>query len=222
MSLEYVRYQKAKNYIQACTNGPLTYVRTLKNASSFFYNSLTTSFRWWPIDWSQIQWHETHVFSHIQDPIERRHKGVLEYVIINDCQDLLRDNKNFQNFIRYVPYLDEHTVSLLDMYGSFCHSIDWVPLYPDPDTTIAITERLLRVYGQRIFPWDLSAARPASESMKQMLCVVRDLWSARASRDLPAYTRAYLSRDIDLYQNVMARFNPNGDTWQRSSWLRQD
>jgi hypothetical protein len=222
MSLEYVRHQKAKNYIQACTNGPLTYVRTLKNASSFFYNSFTGSFRWWPIDWLQIQWHETHVFSHIQDPIERRHKGVLEYVIMNDCQDLLCKDKNFQRFVRHIPCTDEHNVSLFEMYGSWCHSIDWIPIYLDTMQTVAITEKLLKSYGQRLFPWDHDSARPASEDMKKMLAIVKDLWQRSDEHHLPGHTRAYLSRDIDLYDKVLSRFNPNGDTWQRSSWLRQD
>jgi hypothetical protein len=147
---------------------------------------------------------------------------VLEYVIINDCQDLLREDKNFQKFIRHMPCLDEHTVSLFDMYGSWCHSIDWIPIYPDPMQTIAVTEKLLKIYGQHVFPWDLGAARPASEDMKQMLATVKDLWQTTDKNHVPGHTRAYLSRDIDLYDKVMSRFNPNGDTWHRSSWLRQD
>ena len=161
MSAELVRYQRTKDYIKACTNGPLTYVRTLKNASSFFYNSFTGTFRWWPIDWSQIQWHETHVFSHIQDPIERRHKGVLEHIIINGCDDLLLKHRNFQQFIRHIPCTDEHTVSLFDMYGTWCHSIDWIPLYSDADQTISVTEKLLKIYGQRIFPWCILNSSPS-------------------------------------------------------------
>ncbi len=222
MSTDYVRYQQAKNYVQACSNGPLTYLRTLKNASSFFFNSLTGNFRWWPVAWSEIQWHETHVFSHIQDPLERRHKGILEHVMITGCEDLLHNDKNFQRFIRHVPCTDEHTVNLFEMYGSWCYSIDWIPLYPDPDMTVEITEKLLRVYGQRLFPWDRNEARPASDQMKKMAKLLRDLWSDNGQSYLPGHTRAYLSRDIDLYNKVMSRFNPNGDTWQRCSWLRQD
>jgi len=222
VSTDYVRYQQAKNYVQACSNGPLTYLRTLKNASSFFFNSLTGNFRWWPVAWSEIQWHETHVFSHIQDPIQRRHKGILEYIIINNCTDLLTGDQDFQRLIRYVPCLDEHTVSLFDMYGSWCYSIDWIPIYSDPSDTIATTEKLLKVYGQRIFPWDHGASRPASEHMKKLLRVIQDLWSNCDQQHLPGHTRAYLARDIDLYDQVMSKFNPNGDTWRRSSWLRQD
>ena len=220
MSSDLLRYQQAKTYINACTNGPLTYLRTLKNASSFFYNNFTKAFRWTPISWSDIQWHETHVFSHIQDPVERRHKGILEHVIITGCEGLLEQDKNFQKFIRWIPCTDEHTVSLHDMYGSWCHSIDWIPLYPDHGMTIAATEKLLKTYGQQQFPWDHDEARPASDHMKKLAQRLRDLWGPQAH--LPGQSEAYLSRDIDLYTAVMQKFNPRGDTWHRCSWLRQD
>jgi hypothetical protein len=221
VSREHVRYQQAKNYIQACTNGPLTYLRTLKNASSFFYNSFTGSLRWWPISWAEIQWHETHVFSHIQDPVERRHKGILEYLLITNCEDLLLDTK-FQRLIKHVPCMDEHTVSLFEMYGSWCHSIDWIPLYPDHAMTTALTEKLLKVYGQRLFPWDHAEARPASDKMRELCQLLRDIWIDADQGYLPGHTKAYLSRDLDLYDKVMSKFNPHGDQWSSCSWLRQE
>jgi hypothetical protein len=206
----------------ACTNGPLTYLRTLKNASSFFYNSFVGTFKWWPISWNEIQWHETHVFSHIQDPLERRHKGILENILTNGCTDLLKHDKNFQQLVRWTPCLDEHTESLFAMYGSWCYSIDWIPVYPEHDLTTRCTEILLKQYGQRLFPWDNRESRPSSAEMKQLAQLLRDLWASTPEGYIPGFTKSYLARDTDLYAKVMEKFNPQGANWQRCSWLRPD
>lgn len=222
MSREHVKYQRSKTHIVACTNGPLTYLRTLKNASSFFYNSFVGSFKWWTISWNEIQWHESHVFGHIQDPLERRHKGILEHILTTGCADLLEKNKNFQQLVRWMPCMDEHTESLFDMYGSWCYSIDWIPVYPEHDLTRSVTEKLLQQYGQRNFNWDYDEARPSSDEMKRLAQLLRDLWTSTPEGFIPGFTKSYLSRDIDLYAKVMEKFNPRGDKWSRCSWLRQD
>lgn len=196
------------------------YVRTLKCASSFFYNNFTQKFKWDIISFDSIDWSNDHVFSHIMDPLERRHKGVLEYIVMKGAQDLVRDSKEFQNLIRHVPMLDDHSMSYHDTYGHLCWSIDWIPTTLGVNTTIALTERLLWKYNVRALErWDHSHARPASPELLELCDILRCAWNEGTS--IPPASQKYLAKDMILYHRVMQGINADAPDWDQTSWLRQ-
>jgi hypothetical protein len=216
ISPEYQRFRWG-DQVLACSNGPLVYVRTLKCASSFFYNNLTETFKWRTMHWQDIDWYGQRVFGHVMDPVERRHKGVLEYLIMTNTTHLLED-KNFLAFIKHIPHLDEHTTSYHELYGDFLERIDWIPLGRDHSKNIELTQTLMSQYGQVLFPWDYSHARPASENMLIWYQQLRDLWESDPW--WPPTTITYLRRDIEFWTRLCEKFNSAGTTWDEISWLR--
>ena len=152
------------NAIQALTCGPLTYVRTLKCASTFFWETFK-KIGWWEIKFNDIEWKNQRVFSHILDPDQRRHKGVAEYIDMNDAYDLFYHNETFRKFVAHTPALDQHSVSYHDQYGNYCNQIDWIPLTGRSyEQSVAKTDQLLRYYGIKIFNnWNWDRAHPSTD-----------------------------------------------------------
>lgn len=207
-----------KDTTAACTCGPLVYVRTLKCASSFFYNNLVETYRWDEINYKDINWGEQHVFGHLLDPLERRHKGILEFLIMRNSLDLL-ENPVFQNLIKDVHSLDEHSYSYHSYYGRMAYLIDWIPLNRPHHEITALTEKLLWKFGIRNFSWDQEHARPASDEMRYYLNILKEIWP-KDRYQIQLGTQEFLSRDKKLYDQVVGKFNPHGDTWNDISWLR--
>lgn len=207
------------DHLKACTCGNLVYLRVLKCASSFFYNNLTENYKWESIPISSIDWAHQHVFGHIMDPVERRHKGVLEHLLTTGCLDLLESNRFFRDMIAHIPRLDEHSVSIHEMFGESAWLVDWIPISQNHAETVQQTEKLLRTTGMKRFDrWDYGHARPADQRMLAAAELLRRLWAA--GNHHPQSTIAYLYRDQRLYNAVISNFNSFGDTWPDTSWLR--
>jgi hypothetical protein len=231
----------------ACRFENLVYVRTLKCASSFYYNNLTQSYAWQPLDYDDIDWQQHHVFSHIMDPVTRNIKAKLEYLIMNSHTDLLK-LPDFRYFFRDVAVLDEHSMSYQDYYGDHCDEIDWIPLGDPPESqrhfasifsefeeqrrrrqeqrefftqSVVLTQRLIQHYAPQhpgFHHWRFDHARPASD---QMLTDYQLLLQDHLARDdSNSLVTSYLSHDIELYQSVLEKFNPDGVAWPDTSWLK--
>jgi hypothetical protein len=206
------------------TCGHLVYVRTLKCASTFFWNSFK-KLGWWEIDFDTIDWKNQHVFSHIMDPDRRRHKGVAEYINMYNAYDLFYQNETFRKFIKHVPSLDQHSISYHDQYGNYCNLIDWIPLsgrsheftwWLTPEESVAKTDLLLRHHGIKVFNnWAWTQKNSSSDRQKQLEKDLEELWN----KDQPHWVDWYLQRDRELYQRVVSKFNYNAATWPESTWL---
>lgn len=198
------------------TSGDLVYVRTLKCASTFFWETFK-KLGWWEIKFDEIDWKNQHVFSHMLDPDQRRHKGVAEYIDMNDAYDLFYHNETFKKFIAHTPSLDQHSTSYYDQYGNYCNQIDWIPLSGRSHAeVVAKTDLLLQHHGIKVFNrWDWGRIHPSSDRQKKLQKDLEDLWC----KDQPFWTSWYLERDRLLYHRVMAKFNHDGATWPETSWL---
>ena len=207
------------------TCGNLVYVRTLKCASTFFWDSFK-KLGWWGIEFDKIDWKNQHVFSHIMDPDKRRHKGVAEYINMYNAYDLFYQNETFKKFIAHVPSLDQHSISYHDQYGNYCNLIDWIPLsgrsheftwWLTPEESVAKTDLLLRHHGVKVFDrWAWDRINSSSDRQKQLEKDLGELWQ----KDQPNWTSWYLQRDRELYNRVISKFNYEAATWAESSWLR--
>jgi len=207
------------------TCGHLVYVRTLKCASTFFWNSFK-KLGWWEIDFEKIDWKHQHVFSHMMDPVQRRHRGVAEYINIHDAYDLFYQNETFSKFIAHIHGLDQHSLSYHDQYGNYCNLIDWIPLtgrshgatwWLTHEETVAKTDLFLQHHGIKVFDrWDWERVHKSTDRQKKLQKDIQELWS----KDQPAWGDWYLQRDRELYDRGISKFNYDAVTWPESSWLR--
>jgi hypothetical protein len=198
------------------TCGPLVYVRTLKCASTFFWTSFK-KLGWWEIEFKSIDWRDQHVFSHMIEPVQRRHKGVAEYINMYDAYDLFYQTDTFKKFVAQVPTLDQHSLSYHGQYGNYCNLIDWIPLSDcNHEESIAKTDLLLRHHGIKVFDrWQWNQTHRSSDRQKKLEKDLEELWC----KDQPHQGDWYLERDRLLYNRVISKFNYNGATWPETSWL---
>jgi len=198
------------------TCGPLVYVRTLKCASTFFWTSFK-KLGWWEIDFEKIDWKHQHVFSHIMEPVQRRHKEVAEYINMHNAYDSFYQNEIFKKYIAHVHSLDQHSVSYHDQYGDYCNLIDWIPLSErSHEESVAKTDLLLRHHSIKVFDrWAWDQVNSSSGPQKKLEKSIQELWN----KDQPNWVNWYLQRDRELYQRVISKFNYNAATWPETSWL---
>jgi len=210
-----------RHSIMAATCGPLVYVRNLKCASSFFYESFLNKWKWSEISWIDIDWQRQHVFGHILDPIERRHKGLAEFISMQGLEDLFNQNEKFQNFIKFAPVFDQHTSSYHDTFGNLCYHIDWIPISGySHEQVIKFTEQLMRdCAGINSFVnhWDQSRTHASTPEKKAIERKLKELYETEPA---PDWLNWYLHNDRLLYERICKKFNPYGPTWADTSWLK--
>jgi hypothetical protein len=210
----------ARDGIECLTNGHMVYVRNLKCASTFFGSSFKNRWRWEPILWNNIDWKIQHVFGHIMDPLERRIKGLVEYINMHNLNDLFHDNTNFQNFIKNAVALDEHTSSYHDTFGNLVYHIDWIPISDyTHEQVIGFTERLMRHYGIRTLKnWDYNNVHRTHPEKKAMELKLKELCSKNGTWPQSIYW--HLEKDVRLYRHIDRQFDSEALTWHDTSWLR--
>jgi len=209
-----------RNSIECLTNGPMVYVRNLKCASTFFGSSFKNCWRWEAIRWDDIDWTYQHVFGHILDPLERRLKGIAEYVNMHNLNEMFHNNIDFQNFVKNVVSFDEHSSSYYDTFGNLMYHIDWIPISGyTHEQVIGFTERLMRHYGIRTLKnWDWNNVhlthpeKKATEQKLKQLCNVQS--------HIPRSITWYYERDIKMHQQIQKKFDPAATHWSETSWLR--
>jgi hypothetical protein len=211
--------------ITAATCGNITYIRNYKCASSFFYNNFVHNFKWNVVSFAEINW-AGKVFSHIVDPIDRRHKGIVQWLKMNNLVNEYNKSAEFRLLVNNVCFLDIHSVSYHSLFGEYCNSIDWIPSDKLPDDVVQqMTERLLVDSGLIRFQWDhgptyINASSP--EEKEAELRIKNDFNEAWKSRDMIHQNfeiYKYFEKDLSLYSTVLRKFNPHGDTWKNTSWL---
>ena len=215
-----IDHPQQRESIQCLTNGSMVYVRNLKCASTFFGSSFEKCWRWEHIQWSNINWETQHVFGHMLDPLERRFKGLAEYINMHGMTALFDTDTRFQTFVKNAVVLDEHTSSYHDTFGNLVYHIDWIPISDySHEQVISFTERLMKHYGIKTLKnWDYNNVhrthpeKQAVERQLQQLCKDQKTW--------PQTVSWYLERDIALYRHINSRFDPVAETWAETSWLR--
>jgi hypothetical protein len=176
------------------------YVRTLKCASTFFWTSFK-KLGWQEIDLDSVDWQHQHVFSHMMDPDQRRHKGVAEYINMYDAYDLFCHTDTFKKFIAHIPTLDQHSLSYHDQYGPYCNLIDWIPLtgsghgsirWLTPKESVAKTDLFLKHHDIKVFDnWAWDQVRCSSDRQKKLQKDLEELWC----KDQPHWGDWYLRHD---------------------------
>ena len=209
-----------RHNVRALTCGPLVYVRNLKCASTFFYESFQRCWKWDEINWIEIDWANQHVFGHIMDPVARRHKAVAEFIDMNNLNSLFHSNLDFREFVKYAGVFDQHSATYHDTFGNFVYHIDWIPCdLGTHQDTIAYTEKLLNMYGLRTLKnWDYGRVHASDADKKLVELGLKELWASE--NPPPDWVNLHTHRDRMLYDRVINRFNATGEIWTEMSWLR--
>lgn len=191
----------------------LVYARTLKCGSEFFWRNFR-DVGWQEIAWQDINWENNHVFSFIMDPIQRRHKGMAEWVIYNDFREQVMQDPAFQRMINSAPSLDEHSACLRDLYGARMVDIDWLPMTEDHAVAIGLADQLLARAGHAPIQWKTSGEHPdygytdyvhsSQEYMEDLYQMIKHLWDSNAVQDSNHY---YFEQDILAWRRACLKYN---------------
>jgi hypothetical protein len=217
--------------IPALRYNNLVYVRNLKCASTFFYENLLNVLGWKKTSYDDINWELDHVFGHLIDPVERRHKGVAEFIDMCGLTDKFVNDDQLQSLLRATPFLDRHAVSYTNIFKEKCYSIDWIPLVSSAhNDNILNTQKLLKYYGHNIAmaDWDLTYVHPGDPLKKQAETILRKNWidaitspNSRLTNNVTECEFEYLKLDIALYTQVLEKFSPTFNAWNEVSWLKK-
>jgi len=210
-----------RHYIEVCRWNNLVYLRTLKCASTFFYWNFTKKLGWQEIAWSDIDWDHDHVFSHMLEPVQRRHKAVAERLAMFGLSEQYLADANLRTCLEHALILDQHSESYTTRYGSACQHIDWIPLQSSNNHNIKLTELLLAKNGVTDIKWDYGFSHPGEDNKKQVEMLLAKTWDqALYQGRLLEWQQHHMQSDLDLYAAVAQRFNAQGTSWSEASWLR--
>ena len=152
----------------------LVFVPNWKCASTFFLSNLQRQ-GWQTISYGDIDWCQHHVWSHIMDPVERRIRGQIEFLAMQDLvKDFLHSPK-IQLVVLRSLWIDMHALPYSVCFGDHRDSIDWIPLHQDHSVTIERTTRLLEWAGVTVPDWEASYQHPCSELEQQARDKLRQL-----------------------------------------------
>jgi len=149
----------------ALRKGTVVYVRNLKCASTFFYQNFKIQ-GWTATDYYDIDWKNDFVFSHIMDPIIRRHKGLAEYICEVGMGRRYLNDPELQNILTSCLFLDRHGIPYSQAFTGHCDHIHWIPLIYGHEQNVVVTQNLLnRQFGLdiRSEDWDFDHAHSTPE-----------------------------------------------------------
>ena len=127
--------------VSRCPDKNLVYIGNFKVASTYFLHWLGMH-GWKEIHMTDIDWNVDHVFSHIMDPLVRRHKGMAEFLNMFGLDDKLTNDSSLFYFLQ-APYLDFHACPMSIMFKDKVDAIDWIPIDVESIDYIALTKCLL-------------------------------------------------------------------------------
>ena len=197
-----------------CPDKNLVYIGNFKVASTYFLYWLET-YGWKNIQMSDIDWQVDHVFSHIMDPMVRRHKGVAEFLNMFELSDKLINDESLFHFLQ-APYLDCHSCPMSIMFKDKVNAIDWIPIDIDAIDYYSLTKCLLNKYGVEV-KFDREKIHQSSQKKLHWYGTVEHHYTDHLQySDLIPCT---FSEDVALYDNVLYNINANGNSWDDISWI---
>jgi hypothetical protein len=196
-----------RRHISCLRKNKLIYARTLKAGSEFFYKNFQAA-GWIEVTFDSINWDNETVFSHIMDPIQRRHKGISEVIISTGTRTLLLNNKgNFDRLLKLIPFLDAHSASLHNIYGNNVRKINWLLLTNDHSVAVKETDRFLDQHGVPPIDWNVDFTHNTGSYMSDIYVRVKELWENDPQYD--DTVRNYFQPDIELFNEVKAEYDRN-------------
>ena len=204
-----------QTHAMRCPDKNLVYVGNFKVASTYFLTWFGNH-GWKKTQMKDINWHMDHVFSHICDPMIRRHKGMAEFLDRFNLGDKLNADKSLFYFLQS-PYLDFHSCPMSILFKDKVNAIDWIPIDVESIDYIALTECLLKKHQVEI-KFDNKKIHQSSPEKLHWYEVVKEHYIGNLEfSDLIPCT---FSEDIKLYNNVLTNIDTTGHSWDDISWIK--
>lgn len=170
------------------------------------------------MSYNDIDWNYQTVFSYIMDPIQRRHKGISEFIISSGTRELLLSHTgNFHNIIKVVPFLDAHSASLHDIYGDKVNKINWILMTNDHQVAIQQTNELLKKHSLPSIDWNLDFTHATGSYMSEVFTRVKTLWDWTEEPQRDFTVDNYFQADIELFNRVKQQYLQRKDTNEQIS-----
>lgn len=186
----------------------LVYLRNFKCASTF-YSSLFERNHWKRQTVLDIDWDHDHVFSFIMDPMERRLKGLAQFIWQEKSLQALLENPEF--WYR-TSFLDYHSMPYTLTYRNFCDRIDWIPI----DHPEFKSEDLVKIMlDDKNISLDWSTVK-SNKSPEDKL----EIYNKIKKFDSNWEVYHIFEEDQILYDRVCCSIQFHEKTWNDISWLK--
>jgi hypothetical protein len=197
----------------------LVYVATLKCASTY-YTTLVQSNGWPRIRWHEIDWDKDHVFGFLIDPVVRYVKALSEDYFNEESEefyDFLLDY--LEKFLKRSTVLTFHSIPITTSLKKYADKIDWIPIdsnFEHHSLLLKLLDKhgvILSHYGDTVDP------HFGVENKKELERRMLDLFN---QSDKHISYNLLFAEDIELFEQIKAKINPQGIHWDQISWLRSN
>lgn len=197
----------------------LIYVATFKCASTY-YTTLLQSNGWERIFWEEIDWDRDHVFGFLIDPVTRYVKALAEDYINEESIELEELLFSYlEKILSRSTLLTFHSIPICTGLKQYVNKIDWIPIesgFNHHSLLLTLLDKhnvVLSHYGEMVDP------HFGSDNKKEL---EQRMFNIFNSKNKHISYQLLLSEDIDLFNRVKTKINPNGVLWDNISWLRND
>lgn len=183
-----------------------------------FYKSFVNNHRWKEIEYDEIDWRSSRVFSHVRHPLEKRFKSISHWLWASNNKDRYLTDPIFQKVVDYGLGFDNHTSSYFDIFGLRCNNIDWIPISgKSHEQVIVETTRYLNLNNILLVNFS-NEFNESPADLKELERAVKN--NFEKFTEIESYSLLkYLYNDFVLYENIVDRFYPAGETLKDMSWL---
>jgi hypothetical protein len=186
----------------------LVYASVLKCASTF-YTNVVVSNDWIEIQFADINWNNDHVFGFIMNPAERYMKGLAEDIADPETSWSIDNLPIYKDSVVFTF----HSLPIYATLNEYLYKIDWIPIDRDFKSETML-ECLLKKYNITLNWPNIGKHESSSEKLK-IYNKIKNLI------DLNNHVlRNSLSPDVELYKNIISKFQPSASIWDQISWLK--
>ena len=197
----------------------LVYVATFKCASTY-YTTLLQSNGWDRIRWDDIDWAQDHVFGFLIDPVVRYVKALAEDFINEENTDFEQFLFSFlEKALTRSTLLTFHSIPICTSLKDYVNKIDWIPIsqgFEHHSLLLTLLDKhrvTLSHYGDMVDP------HFGTTYKKELEQRMFDIFN---SKNKHISYKLLLNEDIELFENVKNKINPQGIHWDQISWLRSN
>jgi hypothetical protein len=195
----------------------LVYIATFKCASTY-YTTLLQSNGWSRIQWDDIDWNRDHTFGFLIDPVTRYVKALAEDYINEENTDFEQILFTYlEKALTRSTLLTYHSIPICTSLKQYVNKIDWIPIdtgFNHHSILLTLLDHhrvVLSHYGDMVDP---HIGTSYKKELEQRMFNILNSKVKHISYQL------LLSEDIELFERVKTKINPNGILWDNISWLR--
>ena len=195
--------KKPNREIWISPNKKIAWARTYKTGSSF-YNAAVYATKWQPIAFDDLDWDNTFVFSHIKEPIRRRHKGVAEWMWQRGITAQSMREHNMFAFLE-APFFDFHSLPICLLWQNKIDQIHWIPTDIKKFNHETYTQQMCNSFDCELdyeVPEDVR--HESSEEQIQLYNMIKLHWES--SCQYSDVVSAFFQDDVKLYENTILKY----------------